>query len=69
MVDTLLIGIDISNKDSTAVLTVGRKRMNQSVEIVNAFQGDEARELYNRLVTKKDRKLEYTDQSAMEYGA
>lgn len=69
MVDTLLIGIDISNKDSTAVLTVGKKRMNQSVEIINAFQGDEARELYNRLVTKEDRKPEYADQSAMEYGA
>lgn len=69
MVDTLLIGIDISNKDSTAVLTVGKKRMNQSVEIINAFQGDEARELYNRLVEKKDRKPEYADQSAMGYGA
>lgn len=69
MIDTLLIGVDFSNKESTGVLTVGRKRMNQSVEIINAFQGEEARELYERLVTKKDRKLEYADQSAMEYGA
>ncbi len=53
MVDSLLIGIDISSKDSTAVLTVGKKRMNQSVEIINAFQGDEARELYKKLVTKR----------------
>lgn len=55
MIDGILIGVDISDKDSTAVLTVGRKRMNQSVEIINAFQGDEARELYNRLVTKEYR--------------
>jgi len=34
-------------------MVVGRKRMNQSVEIINAFQGDEARELYEKLVTKK----------------
>ena len=27
--------------------------MNQSVEIINAFQGNEARELYEKLVTKK----------------
>lgn len=55
MVDSILIGVNISNKeDSMAVLTVGRKRMNQSVEIINAFQGDEARELYERLVTKKE---------------
>ncbi len=53
MVDSILIGVDISNKDATAVLTVGRKRMNQSVEIINAFQGNEARELYEKLVTKK----------------
>lgn len=54
MVDSILIGVDISNKeDATAVLTVGRKRMNQSVEIINAFQGDEARELYERLITTK----------------
>ena len=35
------------------LMVVGRKRMNQSVEIINAFQGDEARELYEKLVTKK----------------
>lgn len=69
MVDSILVSVDFPNKDDTGVLIVGRKRMNQSVEIINAFQGEEARELYNRLVTKKERKLEYADQSAMEYGA
>ena len=28
--------------------------MNQSVEIINAFQGEEAKELYKKLITKKD---------------
>ena len=46
--DTLLVG------RSGDVLVVGRKRMNESVEIVNAFQGEEAAELYKRLITKKD---------------
>lgn len=54
MVDTILIGVDFANNDSTGVLIVGRKRMNQSVEIINAFQGEEAEELYKRLTTKKD---------------
>ena len=36
------------------MLIVGRKRMNQSVEIINAFQDEEAKELYKRLTTKKD---------------
>ena len=53
MVDSILVSVDFSNKDGTGVLIVGRKRMNQSVDIINAFQGDEARELYKKLVTKK----------------
>ena len=54
--DTLLVSIEFSDKD-TGVLVVGRKRKNQSVEIVNAFQGEEALELYKKLVTKKGGKL------------
>ena len=50
--DTLLVSISFSDKDS-GVLVVGRKRKNQSVEIVNAFQEEEALELYKKLVTKK----------------
>ena len=45
--DTLLVSI------SGDVLVVGRKRPNESVEIVNAFQGEEAKDLYSKLVTKK----------------
>ena len=55
--DTLLVSINFSDKDS-GVLVVGRKRKNQSVEIVNAFQGEEALELYKKLVTKKENKDE-----------
>lgn len=54
MVDSILIGVDFSNNDDIRCLIVGRKRMNQSVEIINAFQGDEARELYEKLVIKKE---------------
>lgn len=54
MVDTILVSVDFANNGDTGVLIVGRKRMNQSVEIINAFQGEEANELYKRLTTKKD---------------
>lgn len=53
--DTLLVSISFSDKD-TGVLVVGRKRQNQSIEIINAFQGEEALELYKKLVTKKEQK-------------
>ena len=55
--DTLLVNISFSDKD-TGVLVVGRKRKNQSIEIVNAFQGGEALELYKKLVTQKEKSNE-----------
>ena len=55
--DTLLVSISFSDKD-TGVLVVGRKRNNQSIEIINAFQGDEALELYKKLVTQKEKSNE-----------
>ena len=45
--DILLVGI---NGD---VLIVGRKRPNESVDIINAFQGEKATELYKKLTEKK----------------
>lgn len=45
--DTLLVSL------AGEVLIVGKKKPNQSVEIVNAFQGEEARKMYDLLVKKK----------------
>ena len=52
--DSILVGFNRSNNGDNTVLIVGRKRPNKSVDIINAFEGDEALELYRRLVTKKD---------------
>ena len=51
--DTLLISIDFSNGEDLGVLVIGRKMPNDSVKIVNAFQGEEARKLYETLIKKK----------------
>ena len=51
--DTLLVSIDSSTDGDETVLLVGRKRLNESVEIVNAFQGKDAMDLYKQLVTVK----------------
>ena len=51
--DTVLVSFDRESPASDPVLIVGRKRKNQSVDIINAFQGDDAVELYNRLTTVK----------------
>lgn len=55
MLDTLLVSVNYSEKDGTGVLLVGKKRMNQSVEVINAFQGQEAIDLYKKLITKQDK--------------
>ena len=51
--ESLLIGVDFTNGEDVGVLIVGRKRPNQSVDIINAFQGKEAEELYNKLIGKE----------------
>lgn len=51
--DTLLIGVDFTNKPDADVLIVGRKREGEAIDIVNAFQGQEARDLYAKLITQK----------------
>lgn len=45
--DCLLVSI------SNDILVVGRKTKGQFPEIINAFQGEEAKELYKKLVEKK----------------
>lgn len=54
MQDSVIISYVDSN--GLPLLVVGRKRMNQSVNIINAFQGDEATELYKRLTRVKNSK-------------
>ena len=51
--ESLLVGVDFTNGEDSSILIVGRKRPNQSVDIINAFQGKEAEELYKKLVGKK----------------
>ena len=51
--ESLLVGVDFTNGEEVGVVIVGRKRPNQSVDIINAFQGKEAEELYNKLIGKK----------------
>ena len=48
--ESLLVGVDFTNGEDVGVLIVGRKRPNESVEIINAFKGEEAEELYKKLI-------------------
>ena len=52
MVGSVIVSYDNQSND-IPILIVGRKRKNQSVEVINAFHGDEAVELYTKLTTVK----------------
>lgn len=52
MTTSIIVSYDDSSNDEP-ILIVGKKRMNQSVKVINAIQGDEAKELYTRLTTVK----------------
>lgn len=49
--DTLLIGYDAEGKDDPT-LVVGRKTPGEVIDTVNMFQGEEAIELYRKLINK-----------------
>ena len=53
MTESLLIGFNKADTDAGTVLIVGKKVAGQDVEVINAFQGEEAIEIYNMLVTKR----------------
>lgn len=54
MTDSIIIGYDTGANNDNTVLIVGRKEPGQVVNVINAFQGAEAEELYKRLITKKE---------------
>ena len=50
--DSLIVSISMSGPES-GVMVVGRKKKNQPVTVVHAFQGDEARKMYDILTGKE----------------
>jgi hypothetical protein len=52
-VETILVSFNPTEKVESAVLLVGKQTPGMYPEIINAFQGKEAVELYNKLITKK----------------
>ena len=52
--DGLLVGFDFTNGKEHGVLIVGRKNKGEIVDIVNAFQDEEAKRIYDILTARKD---------------
>lgn len=56
--DSIIVAFDRTSGKDHSVLVVGRKDPKQDVKIINAFAGEEAEELYKKLVTRKEKKDE-----------
>lgn len=52
--DAVVVSIDFSRNSDTDILIVGRQ-VNGKMEVINAFQGLEARMLWGKLTTKKEK--------------
>lgn len=50
--DTFLVSFDYRHGD-IPVLIVGRRGKEKEIDIINAFQGEEAEELYRKLTTNQ----------------
>lgn len=51
--EALLVSVTYDVNGKVNLMVVGKKCKNESVEIVNAFQGEDAVRLYNELITKR----------------
>ena len=52
--ESLLIGVDFTRGEDTGILIVG-KQESGVVKIINAFQGKEAHDIYQKLITIKEK--------------
>jgi len=53
--ECILVGFDYTNGVDKSVLIVGRQPKGKPVEILNAFQGTEAEELWRKLTVKEEK--------------
>lgn len=49
----LIVSWDFSHNEDKHILLVGRKTPKHDVEVINAFQGKEAHDIYEKLTTQK----------------
>lgn len=55
-VGSLIVSWDFSHDKDKWIFLVGEQVIPGHVEIVNAFQGKDAEDIYNKLITKKGEK-------------
>lgn len=55
MTRSFIVSFSFNDEDpDKSVCVIGERRMNQSMEIINAFQGKDTDDIFNMLTTKKN---------------
>ena len=52
-----IVSYDASENGDETILLVGKKNPNETIKIINAFQGKEAKDLWEKL-TERNKKIE-----------
>lgn len=52
--EAVVVSIDYDESENNGILLVGRKKGKGPIEIINAFQGQEALDIYKKLTTVKE---------------
>lgn len=52
---SLIVSFSKNTEKGSSILIVGDKRPGKDADIINAFEGPEAEELWNKLITKKEK--------------
>lgn len=56
--ECLLVSVDFTKGEDVGILLVGRQK-NGKIDIVNAFQGQEAANIYRKLITTKNKEVHH----------
>lgn len=51
--ESILVSVTYDANNKVNLMVVGKKNRGEAVDIINAFQGDDAERLYNDLITKR----------------
>ena len=54
---SIIVSYDASENGDETILLVGKKNLNETIKIINAFQGEEAKNLWKKL-TERNEKIE-----------
>lgn len=49
---SIIVSYDASENGDEPILLVGKKNPNETIKIINAFQGEEARDLWKKLTER-----------------